>query len=136
MHPERPKCNRGAALAAFLAWKARPSWSLAAAFQPLEWRTLKKERDVKKTDLEKLKGTKIAGNQKLASIPDRFGKDAGTQPDKREQRRRDAELGLIPFAVKLPSDLVKRLRDRAEADNVSLNELTADLIGKALGKKA
>ena len=32
---------------------------------------------MKRTDLEKNKGTKIAGNMKLAGIPNRFGKDAG-----------------------------------------------------------
>lgn len=91
---------------------------------------------MKKTDLEKLKGTKIAGNQKLASIPDRFGKDAGMQTDKREQRRRDAELGLIPFAVKLPSELVMRLRENSEAEQKPLNELVASLLDSALGKRA
>ena len=64
--------------------------------------------NVKKTDLEKLKGTKLSGNMKLAGIPDRFGKDAANMPDKREQRKRDQEAGLIPFAVKLHSDIIKK----------------------------
>jgi hypothetical protein len=90
---------------------------------------------MKKADLEKAKGTKITGNLKLAGIPDRFGKDAGQAADKRELRRRDAELGLIPFAVKLPSELVARLRARSESADKPLNELTAELLDKALGKK-
>jgi hypothetical protein len=90
---------------------------------------------MKKTDLEKLKGTKIAGNQKLAGTPDRFGKDAATLLDKREQRRRDAELGLIAFATKLPNTLVQRLRDKSVADNMPLNELIAALLEQSLTKK-
>ncbi len=90
---------------------------------------------MKRTDLEKNKGSKIAGNMKLAGIPDRFGKDAGAPTDKREQRKRDAELGLVPFAVKLHGDIVKQLQARAAAEKKSLNEVTAELLQKALAKK-
>jgi len=51
---------------------------------------------MKRTELEKASAKKISGNMKLNAIPDRFGKDAGALVDKREQRRRDQELGLIP----------------------------------------
>ncbi len=90
---------------------------------------------MKRTDLEKNKGTKIAGNMKLAGIPDRFGKDAGAPMDKREQRKRDAELGLVPFAVKLHGDIVRQLHARAEAEQKSLNDVTAELLKTALAKK-
>jgi len=90
---------------------------------------------LKRTDLEKNKGTKIAGNMKLAGIPDRFGKDAGAPMDKREQRKRDAELGLVPFAVKLHGDIVRQLQARAEAEQKSLNDVTAELLQTALAKK-
>ena len=87
---------------------------------------------MKKTDLEKLKGTKLSGNMKLAGIPDRFGKDAANLPDKREQRKRDQEAGLVPFAVKLNSDLVLQLQTLAKERDADLNELVAELITKGL----
>ena len=90
---------------------------------------------VKKTDLEKQKGTKIAGNMKLSSIPDRFGKDAANMPDKREQRKRDQEAGLVPFAVKLHGDLIKQIHAIADKEQKSLNDVTAELLIKALAKK-
>lgn len=90
---------------------------------------------MKKTDLEKLKGTKLSGNMKLAGIPDRFGKDAANLPDKREQRKRDQEAGLVPFAVKLHGDLIKQIHALADKDQKSLNDVTTELLTKALAKK-
>ena len=89
---------------------------------------------MKKTDLEKLKGTKISGNMKLSSIPDRFGKDAANIVDKREQRKRDQDAGLIPFAVKIHSDHIQQIRALADAEGKSLNDVTAELLTKALAK--
>lgn len=91
--------------------------------------------NVKKTDLEKLKGTKLSGNMKLAGIPDRFGKDAANMPDKREQRKRDQEAGLVPFAVKLHSDIIKQIHALADTQKKSLNDITAELLSKALAAK-
>ena len=90
---------------------------------------------MKRTELEKAKGQRIAGNMKLNSIPDRFGKDAGTLVDKREQRKRDQELGLIPYAVKLHGDLINQIKALADSQNKSLNDVTADLLTKGLAKK-
>ena len=90
---------------------------------------------MKKTDLEKAKGLKLAGNMKLNGIPDRFGKDAGALVEKREQRRRDQELGLIPFAVKLHGDLINQIKTLAVAQDKSLNDLTAELLTRGLAKK-
>ena len=90
---------------------------------------------LKKTDLEKLKGSKLAGNMKLSSIPDRFGKDAANLPDKREQRKRDQEAGLVPFAVKLHGDLIKQIHAVADKEQKSLHDVTAELLAKALAKK-
>lgn len=87
---------------------------------------------MKKTDLEKNKGLKIRSKMNLASIPDRFGGQS-TQPlDKREQRKRDQELGLVPFAIKLKSELVKQLHAEAEARQISLNELVGELLHTGL----
>jgi hypothetical protein len=87
---------------------------------------------MKKADLEKHKGLKLAG---AGTTPDRFGKGAGAVLDKREQRERDRELGLVPFAVKLHSDLVRDLHAAAQKRGVGLNELTAELLRKSLAAK-
>lgn len=88
---------------------------------------------MKLTDLMKLKGKKIEGRMGGAA-PDRFGKGAAEVVDKKEQRRRDQEAGLVPFAVKLHGDLIKRLHALAQEKQVTLNELTADLIHAGLGE--
>jgi hypothetical protein len=89
---------------------------------------------MKKAELEKLKGKKISGAGLGAG--DRFGKGAGEVLDKREQRTRDREQGLVPFACKLPEDLVRRVHEAAQARGVGLNEIAAELIAKGLeGKK-
>ena len=88
---------------------------------------------MKKADLEKLKGKKITGGGFGAA--DRFGKGAGEVLDKREQRSRDREQGLVPFACKLHEDLVRRLHEAARAKGVGLNEVTAELLAKGLEAK-
>lgn len=88
---------------------------------------------MKKADLEKLKGKKIVGG---AGGPlDRYGKDSGVPMDKREQRERDRELGLVPFACKLHSDLVRQIHAAAQARGLGLNEIAAELIQKGLKAK-
>ena len=88
---------------------------------------------MKKADLEKLKGKKISGGGFAGG--DRFGKGAGDVLDKREQRTRDREQGLVPFACKLHEDLVRRVHEAAQAKGMGLNEITAELIAKGLGAK-
>ena len=90
---------------------------------------------MKRTELEKAKASRITGNMKLHGIPDRFGKDAGSLVDKREQRKRDQELGLIPYAVKLQGDLINQIKVLAASQDKSLNDLTAELLTKGLAKK-
>ncbi|HEX7403008.1 MAG TPA: hypothetical protein VF287_03260 [Usitatibacter sp.] len=87
---------------------------------------------MKKADLEKLKGRKLAG---AGTTPDRFGKGAAAVLDKREQREREREMGLVPFAVKLHADLVRDLHAAAEKRGVGLNELTAELLRKGMAAK-
>ena len=85
---------------------------------------------MKRTDLEKSRGLKI--NDKLAKsvVPNRFGAAAATLPDRREQRRLDQAAGLVPFATKLPVDLVKKLQTLAAERNVPLHELVASMLEK------
>jgi hypothetical protein len=87
---------------------------------------------MKKADLEKLKGSRVGGPSR---VPDRFGKDSAAPMDKREQRERDRELGLVPFAVKLHGDLVREIHALAQERSLGLNEITTELIKKGLAKK-
>ena len=88
---------------------------------------------MKKADLEKLKGRRIVAGS--GTTNDRYGKGAAEVLDKRGQRERDRELGLVPFAVKLHEDLVRDLHAAATKRGVGLNELTAELLRKALAAK-
>ena len=88
---------------------------------------------MKKTDLVKQLAKRLDGRMKTAGVPGRFAQGAGEVVDKREQRRRDAAAGLVPFACKLPNELVKRLHERAAAHEGGVNSLVAQAIEKALG---
>lgn len=87
---------------------------------------------MKKAELEKLKGKKIGGSGPAA---DRYGKGSAEPMDRREQRERDRELGLVPFACKLHGDLVREIQDAAQARKLSLNEIAAELLRKGLKAK-
>ena len=87
---------------------------------------------MKKTDLEKNKGLKISGSVNRFGTPGRFGKDAGIHLDRRERRKLDQSLGLVPFAVKLDGDLVKQVQALAQARQTGLNEVVAELLKKGL----
>lgn len=88
---------------------------------------------MKKTDLEKAQAKKIAGRMGSAAVADRFGTGAAVMPDRREQRRRDAAAGLVPFACKLPQALAERLAERAAAHEGGMNALVAHLLAQGLG---
>jgi hypothetical protein len=88
---------------------------------------------MKPADLQKLKGKKISSGP--SGTPDRFGKDSAAPLDKREQRERDREMGLVPFAVKLHGDLVREIHAAAQKRGLGLNEITAELIREGLKKK-
>lgn len=88
---------------------------------------------MKKADLEKVKGKKLAGGGFGAA--DRYGRGSGEPQDRREQRERDREMGLVPFAVKLHGDLVRQVQALAQERGVSLNDVTAELIQAGLKKK-
>ena len=83
---------------------------------------------LKKTDLARQMELKIEGQRKKAAIPGRFAQEAAALPDRKEQRRRDAAAGLVPFACKLPSDLAQQLRDKAAAHEGGINALVAELL--------
>jgi hypothetical protein len=87
---------------------------------------------MKKSDLDKNLGMKIVGQMQQAVTPGRFGKGAAMAPDRREQRRLDQSLGLVPFAVKLNGDLVKRVQVLAQQRQTTVNEVVAELLLKGL----
>jgi len=90
---------------------------------------------MKKTDLAKNMALKINGQMKSAGVPGRFAQGAAELVDRKEQRRRDAAAGLVPFACKLPSELVKQLGERAASHEGGVNALVAELLGKGLGQR-
>jgi hypothetical protein len=87
---------------------------------------------MKKTDLVKNLAKKLDGRMKAAGVPGRFAQGSAAVVDKREQRRIDAAAGLVPFACKLPADLIKRLHDRAAGHEGGVNAIVADALSKAL----
>ena len=87
---------------------------------------------MKKTDLTKHLAKKLDGRMKAAGVPQRYGPGAGDAVDKREQRRRDAAAGLVPFACKLPAELIRRVHERAVADPGGLNGWVAAALQQAL----
>jgi hypothetical protein len=86
---------------------------------------------MKSADIDKHKMLKSMGTMKGAVRANRAGQ-AGAPADRREQRKADQAAGLVPFACKLPSELVNALRDAATTRAVGLNELVAQLLQKGL----
>ncbi len=90
---------------------------------------------LKKFDLAKNMGKKLEGQRKGATIPGRFGEASASLPDRREQRRRDAAAGLVPFACKLPTDLIDGLRERSLEHPAGLNSMLEEMLRHALERQ-
>ena len=90
---------------------------------------------MKPSDLQKLKAMKTVGAMKREPTSDRFGAAAGAPGDKREQREREKAAGLVPFAVKLPAELVAELQTLAREKEATLNDVTAELLRKGMKAK-
>ncbi|WP_256081644.1 hypothetical protein [Massilia sp. YIM B04103] len=86
---------------------------------------------MKKTDLAKNDAKKLMGKM-VAPGASAFGNTGAAAVDKREQRKRDQALGLVPFAVKLNGDLVKRLQALATERGLDMNTLVAEVLAKGL----
>ena len=91
---------------------------------------------MKNTELDKNKGLKVSARMLHAGTPARFGAAAGAVPDRREQRKLDQAQGLVPFAVKLNSELVQQIQALAQERQVGLSELVAELLKKGLAGKS
>ena len=86
---------------------------------------------MKKTGMAKSDAKKLMGKMAAPGSAG-FGSDSAVPVDRREQRKRDQALGLIPFAVKLNSDLVQQLQALAKERGLDLNEVTAEVLLKGL----
>lgn len=86
---------------------------------------------MKKTDMAKSDAKKLMGQTGAKGAS--FGATASVPaPDRREQRERERALGLVPFAVKLNSDLVLQLQTLSKERGVELNQLVAELLQKGM----
>ncbi|WP_373989711.1 hypothetical protein [Duganella sp. BuS-21] len=85
---------------------------------------------MKKTELAKADAKKLMG--KMGAPGAGFGNANSAVIDKREQRKRDQALGLVPFAVKLNDELVKRLHALATERGQDMNQTVAEVLLKGL----
>lgn len=91
---------------------------------------------MKRTDLEKNRGTKIAGRMRSTATPGRFGAEsAAASLGRKEQRKLDQARGLVPFAVKLDGELVNRIQALARERDAGLNEVVTELLMKGLAER-
>jgi len=88
---------------------------------------------MKRTQLEKLQAARIVSDMKKTAPPERYAQGSGAVLDRREQRKLDRERGLVPFAVKLDGDLVKRIRALADERRMEIGEVVNELLKKSLG---
>ncbi len=85
---------------------------------------------MKKTDLAKSDAKKLMGKM-VTSGGAGFGK-AVVAVDRREQRRRDQALGLVPFATKLNGELVAQLNAMATEQGTDVGTVVSALLQKGL----
>lgn len=85
---------------------------------------------MKRTELEKRKGLAITNAQRQTG--NRYGPAQAAPLDRKAQREADRAAGRVPFAVKLPSELVAQLQARARRDGVPLDDLAAALLRAGL----
>ena len=86
---------------------------------------------MKKTDLAKSDAKKLMGKM-TGPGASAFGAAATPALDKREQRKRDQALGLVPFAVKLNSELVQQLQALAAEKGLDMNATVAEVLANGL----
>jgi hypothetical protein len=86
---------------------------------------------VKKTGMAKSDAKKLMGKMTAPGAAG-FGNAEVAAVDRREQRKRDQALGLVPFAVKLNGDLVQQLQALAKERGADLNTVVAEVLAKGL----
>ena len=85
----------------------------------------------KKTDLDRLKAAGIVDRLRKSAVPARYGPGSAVVR-RRDQRATDRARGLVPFAVKLNGELVKKVQARAQKRQAPLNQVVAELLEKGL----
>lgn len=85
---------------------------------------------MKRTELEKRKGLRIANELRRAGNP--YARSEVTDEQRRAQRERDRALGLVPFAAKLPQELVRRMQAEAQARGARLDDLVAEWLRRGM----
>jgi len=86
---------------------------------------------VKKTGMAKSDAKKLMGKMTAPGAAG-FGNAEAVAVDRREQRKRDQALGLVPFAVKLNGELVQQLQALAKERGADLNTVVAEVLVKGL----
>ena len=91
---------------------------------------------MKRTDLERTVGQKINNRIKKSGGTSPFSGNTPKTADKREQRKIDQALGLVPFAVKISVDLVQQIQDIANVECKTVSEVAAELLSAALESRS
>lgn len=86
---------------------------------------------MKKTGMAKSSAKKLMGKM-VAPGSVGFGNADVVIVDRREQRKLDQALGLVPFAIKLNSALVVQIEAGAKQSGMELNAYVAELLSKGL----
>ncbi|MYN10459.1 hypothetical protein [Pseudoduganella aquatica] len=85
---------------------------------------------MKKTGMAKSDAKKLMGKMTAPGAAE-FGKVAEVV-DRREQRRRDQALGLVPFATKLNADLVAQINALAAEQGTDVGTVVTALLQKGM----
>lgn len=91
---------------------------------------------MKRTDLEKNLAKKLDGRLKSNLPPQRFAQGAAVAAQDSKAKKEAAAPKLVPLALRLPADLVARLRDQAVAHEGGIHGLMAEAAEQWLSRKA
>lgn len=90
---------------------------------------------MKKTDMAKSSAKKLMGKM-VAPGSSGFGNTTEPSVDRREQRKLDQALGLVPFAIKLNSSLILQVEAGAKERGLDVNAFVAELLAQGLASPA
>ena len=86
---------------------------------------------MKKTGMAKSTAKKLMGKMLAPGAPG-FGHVDVATVNRREQRKLDQALGLVPFATKLHSELVQPLEAGAKARDLDIGDFITEILIKGL----
>jgi hypothetical protein len=87
---------------------------------------------MKRTELDKRAGLKIRNAMRQGQPPALAAAANQADQDRRARRERDRALGLVPVPLKLPSDLLQRLQQRAAAQGRPPGDLIVEAVERLL----